>query len=159
MVRVDVSGLCAAGNSVISMQDITGVGQLCTNLLLADYPLVQPEVTNKYCILFQPLILWQWNLMLSGFLMKHHPMKTKGGEGVQVSRAVFVSIVNSLVAASRDKERQFPLDRKLNEPWSREQTKVFILLGLETQPSSHGSLLHRPIVSMPSRVIRFSCMA
>ena len=93
MVRVDVSGLCAAGNSVISMQDITGVGQLCTNLLLADYPLVQPEVTNKYCILFQPLILWQWNLMLSGFLMKHHPMKTKGGEGVQVSRTVFVSAV------------------------------------------------------------------
>lgn len=56
---------------------------------------------------------------------------------------------NSLLAASLGKLLKFPLGRKLNEPWSRsghsgEHTKVFILLGFETQPSRLGSSLHRP---------------
>jgi hypothetical protein len=94
--------------------------------------------------------------VLSGFLLQHHLMKTNGeeGEGVQF-RGLFSSApysgqhCNRLVATSPGKERKFTLDRKLNEPWSRsapsdEQTKVFILLGFETQPSNLGSSLHGP---------------
>ena len=39
VVRVNENGLCLARISVISMEDITGVGQLCKNLLLVDIPL------------------------------------------------------------------------------------------------------------------------
>ena len=111
--------------------------------------MVELDLTNKYSVLFKRLLFLQWNVELSGFLLKHHLMNANGEKGGVQFCVLFSSAqyggehCKPLFAASAGKERKFTLDRKLNESWScsgpgDEQTKVFVLMGFETQPSSLG---------------------
>jgi hypothetical protein len=55
------------------------------------YRLVELDVTNKYSVRFKRLLLLQWNLEWSGFLLKLYLMKTNGEEGGGVQFRVLFS--------------------------------------------------------------------